>query len=55
MAQQAIHAAAKVKNDSKIIRLCETLHLILSEAKGHNSCYHSYTCSIANLQDLEKN
>ena len=27
--QQAIHEAAKVKNDSKIIKLCETLDSLL--------------------------
>ena len=31
IAQQAIHEAAKLKNDSKIIKLCETLDLNASE------------------------
>ena len=37
IAQQAIHEAAKVKNDSKIIKLCETLDLIASETQYHPS------------------
>ena len=32
IAQQAIHEAVKVKNDSKIVKLCEILGLIASEA-----------------------
>ena len=50
---QAIREAAKVKNDSKIIRLCETLDLIASEAQYHNSCYHNYARSVATLPDGE--
>ena len=33
IAQQTIHEAAKVKNDSKIIKSCETLDLIASEVQ----------------------
>ena len=49
IAQQAIHEENKFKNDSKIIRLCETLDLISSEAQYHNSCYRNYTRSAATL------
>ena len=37
IAQQAIHEAAKVKNDSKIIKLCETLDLLL---RKHSTIIH---------------
>ena len=53
IAQQANHEAAKVKNDSKIIKLCETLDLIASEAQYHQSCYRNYTRSVATLIDME--
>ena len=53
IAQQAIREAAKVKNDSKSIRLRETLDLIASEAQYHNSCYHNYARSVATLPDTE--
>ena len=54
IAQQAIHEAAKVKNDSKIIKLCETLDLIASETQYHHSCYGNYTRSVATLIDMER-
>ena len=54
IAQQAIHKAAKVKNDSKIISICETLDLIASEAQYHHSRYHNYTLSVATLIEMER-
>ena len=53
IAQQAIHEAAKVKSDSKIIKLCETLDLIAYEAQYHHLCQHNYTLSVATLIDME--
>ena len=54
IALQAIHEAAKFKNYSKIIKLCETLDLAAWEAQYHHSCYRSYTCSVATLIDMER-
>ena len=54
IAQQAIHEAAKVKNDPKIIKLCETLDLLASEPQYHHSCYRNYTRSVATLIDMER-
>ena len=55
IAQQIIHESAKVKNEPKIIRLCETLDLIASEAQYHHrNCYRNYACSVATLIDIER-
>ena len=48
------HEAAKIKSDFNIIRLCEMLDLIASEAQYDNSCYLNYSCSVATLQDMKK-
>ena len=53
IAQQVIHEVAKVKNDSEIIKLCETLDIIASEAQYLHSCYRSYTRSVATLIYME--
>ena len=52
--QQAIHEAAKVKNDSKIMKVCTTLRLTASEAQYHHSFHHNYTRSVATSIDMEK-
>ena len=54
IALQAIHEAAKFKNYSKIIKLCEALDLVASLAQYHHSCYRNYTCSVATLIDMER-
>ena len=55
IAQQIIHEAAKVKNEPKIIKLCETLDLIASEAQYHHrNYYRNYTRSVATLIDIER-
>ena len=54
IAQQVIHEVAKVKNDSEIIKLCETLDIIASEAQYLHSCYRNYTRSVATLIYMER-
>ena len=54
IAQQIIHEAANIKNDSKIINLCETLDLTASEAQYQHSWYRNYTRSVATLIDMER-
>ena len=51
--QKAIHKSAKVKHDDRIIRLCDTLDLIASEAQYHHSCYRDYTRSTVSDPDVE--
>ena len=53
IAQKAILKSAKVKHDDRIIRLCDTLDLIASEAQYHHSCYRDYTRSTASDPDVE--
>ena len=54
IAQQVIHEAVKIKNDSKIIKLCEALDLIVSEVQYHYLCYRNYSRSVATLTDMER-
>ena len=54
VAQKTIHEAAKLRQDVRIIRLCEILDLIASEAQYHFSCYRNYTRSIVSECSAEK-
>ena len=54
VAQKTIHEAEKLRQDASIIRLCETLDLIASEAQHHFSCYRNYIQSIVSECSVEK-
>ena len=43
IAQKAVHSAATIRKDEKILRLCHNYDFIASEARYHKTCYRLYT------------